>query len=64
MELTQDNGKKLSVTISEEELNWYVKYFFNWRTPTKNYKSFVDRFKHLGSYDYDRLIAYLYKLGF
>ncbi|QYG30015.1 hypothetical protein K0O13_07865 [Mammaliicoccus sciuri] len=67
--LTMDNGscndyQKLSVTSSIEHFEYLAKQYFNWRTPTKQYKSIFERITGLGSSDYDEFILYCHKLGY
>lgn len=67
--LTMDNGacnndQKLSVTSSIEHIEYLAKQYFNWRTPTKQYKSIFERLTHLGSRQYDEFILYCHQLGY
>ena len=67
--LTMDNGgcnggKKLSVTTSIEHFEYLAKQYFNWRTPTKQYKTIFERVMALGSSKYDEFILYCYNLGY
>ena len=55
MTLIQDNKEKLQVEISEENLLLELKSFFGWK------KLSYERFKKLGSFDYDNFIEHLYK---
>lgn len=56
-----DNGSKRSIQIDGHTLVYEARKFFGWKTPTKRYSSFLDRFDGLGSYDYDRFINHLIK---
>lgn len=59
-----DNGSKRSVQINKDILPYELKKFFNWRTPTKRYKTLVDRFYGLGSSNYDKFINHLIDKGY
>lgn len=59
-----DNGSKRSVRIDKKTLTYEVRSYFNWRTPTKRYNTFIERFYGLGSYDYDNFINHLIRKGY
>lgn len=64
--LTYDNkhvitGERIKINISQSMLEFYAKCFFNWRTPTKKYKTISERVFALGSTEYDNLIEYIAK---
>lgn len=68
--LTMDNGscndfKKISINFeSVETVEELAKRYFNWRTPTKKYKSIYERLLSIGSSRYDAFILYCHKLGY
>lgn len=68
--LTMDNGscndfKKISINFEHvETIEELAKSYFNWRTPTKKYKSIYDRLLSIGSKRYDEFILYCHKLGY
>ena len=62
--MTYDNkhmsgGKRIKITVSHDELEYYAKQLFKWRSATKRYNSIVERAFSLGSSDYDRLIEFI-----
>lgn len=68
--LTMDNGscndfKKISINFEHvETIEELAKSYFNWRTPTKKYKSIYERLLSIGSSRYDAFILYCHKLGY
>ena len=65
--LTMDNGscndfKKISINV--ETIEELAKSYFNWRTPTKKYKSIYERLLSIASSRYDEFILYCHKLGY
>lgn len=68
--LTMDNGscndfKKISINFEHvETIEELAKSYFNWRTPTKKYKSIYERLLSIGSSRYDEFILYCHKLGY
>ena len=62
--LIQDNSDKLSIRANINDIEYHAKMFFNWRSSTKRYDSIIDRVYSLGSTDYDKLIKYMYDLGY
>lgn len=64
IKLSQDNNwrnkyNKRGITIDRQTLEYELKSFFNWRTPTKKFNTFRQRYFNLGSTDYDRFINHL-----
>ena len=62
--LTYDNkhmsgGKRVEISVSHDEVEYYAKDLFKWRSATKRYNSIVERVFSLGSSDYDRLIEFI-----
>ena len=55
MTIQQDNHDKLTVTTTEEEIVRFCKKLYRWR------KDVFNRFKKLGSADYDRVIYHIYQ---
>lgn len=62
--LRQDNASKLSITANVDDIEYHAKQLFKWRSSTKRYNSIIDRVYGLGSSDYDKLIKYMYDLGY
>lgn len=62
--LHQDNHDNLYVDIPKDEIESTIKNVTNWRTPTKHYSSFLNRFDALGSSTRDKYIAKLYRQGY
>ncbi len=64
IKLSQDNDwsnkdNKRGIVIDKEILEYELKLFFNWRTTTKRFNTFRERFSRLGSTEYDKFINYL-----
>ena len=62
--MTYDNkhmsgGERVEITVSHDEVEYYAKDLFKWRSATKRYNSIVERVFSLGSSDYDRLIEFI-----
>ena len=62
--MTYDNkhmsgGERVEITVSLDEVEYYAKQLFKWRSSTKRYNSIVERVFSLGSRDYDRLIEFI-----
>lgn len=62
--MTYDNkhmsgGDRIEITVSHDEVDYYAKQLFKWRSATKKYNSIVERVFSLGSSDYDRLIEFI-----
>ena len=62
--MTYDNkhisgGERVEITVSHDELEYYAKQLFKWRSATKRYNSIVERAFSLGSSDYDKLIEFI-----
>ena len=62
--MTYDNkhmsgGERIEISVSRDEVEYYAKELFNWRSATKRYNSIVERVFSLGSRDYDRLIEFI-----
>ena len=62
--MTYDNkhmsgGGRIKITVSHDELEYYAKQLFKWRSATKRYNSIVERAFSLGSSDYDKLIEFI-----
>lgn len=62
--MTYDNkhmsgGERIEITVSHDEVDYYAKQLFKWRSATKQYNSIVERVFSLGSSDYDRLIEFM-----
>ena len=62
--MTYDNkhmsgGDRIKITVSHDELEYYAKQLFKWRSATKRYNSIVERAFSLGSSDYDKLIEFI-----
>ena len=62
--LTYDNkhmsgGERVEISVSHDEVEYYAKDLFKWRSATKRYNSIVERVFSLGSSDYDRLIEFI-----
>lgn len=55
MKLQQDNHDKLTVTTDKETIVKVCRKLFRWR------KNEYERFKQLGSADYDRVIYQIYQ---
>jgi hypothetical protein len=54
IKLEQDNHDKIKVTTTETEITEVVKQLYRWR------KDIFNRFKNMGSSDYDRVIYHIY----
>ena len=52
--LQQDNHDKLTINTTEEEVIFWCKKLYRWR------KDIFERFKKMGSSDYDRVICQIY----
>ena len=52
--LQQDNHDKLTINTTEEEVMFWCKKLYRWR------KDIFERFKKLGSSDFDRVIYHIY----
>ena len=64
IKLTQDNNwnnkhNKRGIEIDESTLEYELKTYFKWRTPTKIFNTFRERFSRLGSSDHDKFINHL-----
>ena len=62
--MTYDNKhisgrERVEITVSHDDLVYYAKQVFKWRSSTKRYNSIVERVFSLGSRDYDRLIEFI-----
>ena len=62
--LTYDNKhmsgvERVEISVSHDEVEYYAKDLFKWRSATKRYNSIVERVFSLGSSDYDRLIEFI-----
>ena len=62
--MTYDNkhisgGKRVEISVSHDDLVYYAKQVFKWRSSTKRYNSIVERVFSLGSRDYDILIEFI-----
>lgn len=64
IKLVQDNNwnnkhNKKGLEIDVNTLEYELKLFFEWKTPTKKYNTFRERFSKLGSTDHDKFINHL-----
>lgn len=64
IKLTQDNNwinkdNRRGLTIDKDILEYELQSYFNWRTPTKRFKTFRQRFFSLGSSEHDKFINHL-----
>lgn len=64
IKISQDNNwnnkeNRRGILIDKETLGMEAQSFFGWRSVTKKYTSYYDRFSKLGSSDRDKLINYL-----
>ena len=62
--MTYDNkhisgGERVEISVSHDDLVYYAKQLFKWRSSTIRYNSIVERVFSLGSRDYDRLIEFI-----
>ena len=69
IKLTQDNNwnnkyNKRGLTIDKNILEYELKRYFKWRTPTKKFNTFTQRLFSLGSTEYDNFINYLINKGY
>ncbi len=64
--LSKDNDftVKRDVQIDRDTLIYELKRYFNWKSPTKRYNTFIERFYGLGTTQYDKFINHLIKLGY
>lgn len=62
--LRQDNHLKIYVDIPKKDIEFVISNVTNWRTPTKKYTTFLERFNALGSTKRDRYIAALMNMGY
>lgn len=54
LKLQQDNHDKLTIKTTEEEIVFWCKKLYRWR------KNVFERFKKMGSSNYDRVIYQIY----
>ena len=54
LKLQQDNHDKLTIKTTEEEIVFWCKKLYRWR------KDVFERFKKMGSSNYDRVIYQIY----
>lgn len=57
--LTDENNKKYIAITTKKDIEKTCKKLFNWRTPTKKYRSIYDRYQSQGSLNYDKVIKYI-----
>lgn len=57
------NGKTHAV-VPAHMVDSLLKEFFGWRTPTKKYNTFWERYTRLGSSQFDAFIAFLIQRGY
>lgn len=64
IKLVQDNNwnnhlNKKGIEIDKDILEYELPKFFSWRTPTKRFNTFTQRYFKLGSTEFDNFINYM-----